>query len=87
MNFSNSSKSKSKIEVSTHSSLRSTQPPRLEVQIPTQLHLKQIFNKVLHFHFSIHFHLHLKQVFNKVLNMLALHLHLHLNQVICCHIS
>jgi len=38
MNFSTSSKSKSKSEeVSTHSSLPSTQPLRLEVQIPTPI--------------------------------------------------
>jgi len=67
MNFSTSSKSKSKTEVSTHSSLPSTQPPRLEVQIPTPIK-PQVY---------------IKQVFNKVLNMLTLHLHLHLNQVIC----
>jgi len=35
--FSTSSKSKSKLEVSTHSSLPSTQPPRLEVQISTPI--------------------------------------------------
>jgi len=37
MNFSTSSKSKSKTKVSTHSSLPSNQPPRLEVQIPTPI--------------------------------------------------
>jgi len=37
MKFSTSSKSKSKPEVSTHYSLPSTQPPRLEVQIPTPI--------------------------------------------------
>jgi len=84
MNFSTSSKSKSKPEVSSHSSLSSTQPHQdLKYKFQPQLHLKQIFNKVLHFHFPLHFHLHLKQVFNKVLNMFVLHLHLHLSQVIC----
>jgi len=84
MNFSTSSKSKSKSEeVSTHSSLPNTQPPRLEVQIPTPITPQVNIQQGPTFSFSPALPSASQASIQQGLNMLALHLHLHLGQVIC----